>query len=471
MMNRADPAPAELAALIEDQLGIQGDARDNSDWLEILRQRLGATASASFEAYQQLFSSPLSRQQEVAQLARAVTVGETYFFRDSRQFEALTTVVLPEIFSRRAPEAPIQILSAACSTGEEPYSMAIAARELLGARASRIRIQAFDINPAAIELATQARYSEWSLRATPEALKQRYFTRRGSQYELLPAVREAVTFETRNLFDQEPPGAKQTRFDVILCRNALIYFSRRKVALALQRLSDALAADGVLFLGSAETPRGFEDRLVPQEVCGSFCYRLTDNRLSTAAASGQPNRVASARNEPSPVPPEPSVQSASEFALSDGVWVAAIEAATRRLADLVTPTSTRASPEPAGRRVDWSATLIEARSLITRERFSEALSKLDELVSSGSRSSQVELLRASILTNQGRFVESTDVCRRVLDEQPHSAGAYHLLGVASEQLGRLDEARRCHEMAITLDANFAMSHWLLGRLCLNSGLR
>ena len=107
--------------------------------------------------------------------------------------------------------------------------------------------------------------------------------------------------------------------------------------------------------------------------------------------------------------------------------------------------------------------------MLTLERFGEALEILNEIVSAGHTSPEVHLLRASILTNQGRFLESTDVCHRLLVDEPHCSGAYHLLGVACEHAGKLDAAQRHHQTAITLDPNFAMSHWLLGRLCLRTG--
>jgi chemotaxis protein methyltransferase CheR len=458
--------------VVEEHLGLQGDSPGNSGWADVLRQRLGETKSASFDMYRQRFSNVLTRREEVAQLARVMTVGETYFFRDSRQFEALSTVVLPELLHRRPVTEKVKVLSVACSTGEEAYSIAIAARELLGVRADRIQIHAFDVNPSAIASAERATYSEWSLRATPSALKNRYFTRRGNVYSLPPEVTSAVTFEVRNLFEDDPEFFSLRRFDVILFRNALIYFSRPKIAIALRRLCDLLAEDGVLFLGNAETPRGIEERLAPEEVCGSFCYRL----VSGVGSNSSTVRVDSSDSAWSALgrPAEMLANGAAAAASAplDGAWVTAIDAATRRLADLVpsrppgTPTAPRASTN-----VDREKLLDEVRSLVVREQFRDALERLDALVSASERDAQVHLLRASILTNQGRFVEASDVCRRLLADEPHSAGAYHLLGVSSEQLGRLSEARSHHETAITLDRDFAMSYWLLGRLCLRLGQR
>jgi chemotaxis protein methyltransferase CheR len=469
-MGRIGPLPTEFSTFVEEHLGLNADSCTSHDWGKILQQRLGATRSPDFESYRQRLALTTSRREEIAQLAQGLTVGETYFFRDSRQFEALTTVVLPDLLNRRA--ANVRVLSVACSTGEEPYSVAIAARELLASRADRIRIHAFDVNPNAIAIADRATYSEWALRATPAALRDRYFSRRNNQHKLAPAIRDAVTFEVRNLFDEDPGFWRCAQFDVILCRNVLIYFSRRKITAALRRLTDAMAADGTILLGSAETPRSFEERLIPQEVCGSFCYRLplgkTRERVPTSA------NIAVSLGDEDPPPALDQVQQLPDanLSLKDGTWVTAIEAATGRLARLIASTPTTVSPvQPAAAGFNRDARLDAAHELIASERYSEALGKLDEIVAAGQGGGQVDLLRASILTNQGRFVESSDLCRRLLAEEPHSAGAYHLLAVASEHIGRLDDARSQHEIAITLDPGFAMSHWLLGRLHLRAGER
>lgn len=469
-MVRVEAPPAEFVAWVEESLGLHDEAKRTSGWADALTQRLGATHSPTVRAYCQLLNTSSGRRDELAQLAPALTIGETYFFRDSRQFEALTTVVLPELLHRRGSLEPVRVLSVACSTGEEPYSIAIAAREHLGVQAERIRIHGFDVNPIAIASAQQATYSEWSLRATPAALKSRYFTRKGNAYVLDSGARNAVSFEVRNLFDSDPEFYRAGRFDVILFRNALIYFSRRKIAAALSVLTDTLASDGLLFLGNAETPRGFENRLTPREVCGSFCYQIGNVRGAEPpqgpSRSAEPlSGGASADQGVSQSFVDPPVD---DLTLVGSAWVSAIEAATKRLATLVN-NAAALSHEPTRNRpgIDRNARMSEARELVTRERFGEALSKLDELVAAGLRDGQIDLLRATILTNQGRFIETCDICSRLIVEEPHLAGAYHLLGVASEHLGRRDDARRYHESAITLDPSFAMSHWLLGRLSLS----
>jgi chemotaxis protein methyltransferase CheR len=460
-----------FADLVEEHLGLHAEVPTSREWERVLQNRLGATRSPDFDAYCQRLGSARGRKEEVGQLAQMITIGETYFFRDSRQFEALTTAILPELLNRRSNGTKVSVLSVACSTGEEPYSVAIAARELLGYRAERVEVCAFDINPAAIAAAQKATYSEWALRATPAAIRDRYFVRKANQYALAPTIREAVHFEVRNLFDADPEFWQPGRFDVILCRNALIYFSRRKIVDALKRFTESLSRDGTLLLGNAESPRGYGDGLVAQELCGSFCYRLASDKP-------MPDSFVYA---PIQQPPVEKLEGADcvPFRISNavqpddnGAWVAAIDAATQRLATLVQTKSTveRTQTKREQER-DVNDLLSEARTLMQGERFAEALLTLDKIVAMDHEPSEVHLLRASILTNQGRFNESVDLCHRLVVDYPHCAGAYHLLGVAYEQLGKFDEARAQHEKAITLDCEFSMSYWFLGRLLLRAGQR
>lgn len=483
-MNERMVAPrSELAELVEEHLGFHPEAPGSADWGSILEARVGITKSGSLAAYRKRLTPADLGRTEVGELARVMTVGETYFFRDTRQFEALTKVVLPDLMARRRADAPIRLLSVACSSGEEPYSVAIAARELLGNRAERVRIHAFDINPTAISRARRGVYTDWALRATPTALRERYFTRSGSQYVLAESVRSSVSLDVRNLFDQDLGFWAPGSFDVILCRNALIYFSHRKIAAALAQLAAVLAPDGTLFLGHAETTRGFSERFAPIEVCGTFCHRLRSATephqapsSSTPAQSGARTSVPSIRDDQASSALEPSTADGSLRApapLATDAWVTAIEAATQRVANLVATRASSHLAQSSGSSAPIATTVsINAvRELVARERFAEALQKLDELVAAEGTSSSITLWRALILTNQARLVEASDLCRRVLSDNPHSAGAYHLLGVAAEHQGRFDEALGHHETAVTLDSKFAMSHWLLGRLHLRRARR
>lgn len=195
-------------------------------------------------------------------LIAEVTVGETYFFRDSLQFEVLRALVLTEIAQRRR-DLPLRVWSAGCSTGEEAYSLAILLDEC-GFR-ERGRVFATDVSSAAIDAARGAHYGAWSFRGESADRRQRCFTRSGARWTVAPAYR-CVDFAVRNLLAPLPPNADGT-FDVILCRNVLLYFDPPTVERAARRLFDALAPGGWLVLSPTDPPLpgdlGFEGVVTP----------------------------------------------------------------------------------------------------------------------------------------------------------------------------------------------------------------
>ena len=162
-----------------------------------------------------------------------ITIGETYFFRDSAQFALLRDRVLPDLFSParlRAHDAPIRIWSAGCASGEEPYSLAILLHQL--GWSSRAQVFGTDVSRPLLRQARQAQYSRWSLRGVPEEIVATYFKRSGDRFVLLPAIARAVEFRYLNLADAGYPSPQSGVWgmDLILCRNVLIYFAADRVA-------------------------------------------------------------------------------------------------------------------------------------------------------------------------------------------------------------------------------------------------
>lgn len=183
-------------------------------------------------------------------LARALTIGETYFFREAQHFELLRNALLPRAFARGEP--PVRLVSAGCASGEEAYSLAIVANEVLGrAAAEQVRVLGFDINERALALARRGSYRPWSLRGVPDQVRKRWFERAGNEWRIGAAARSLTRFERGNLVD--PAGClPRSSSDVIFCRNVLIYLAEDAVALVLRALSQALRPGGVLIVGSAE---------------------------------------------------------------------------------------------------------------------------------------------------------------------------------------------------------------------------
>ena len=178
-------------------------------------------------------------------MAVALTVGETYFFRDPEHFQFFRERALPELRARRGV-LPVRVWSAGCATGEEAYSLAIAAANAAGPGAPSVDILGTDVNPDAIAAARQGRYREWSFRRVDASVRERWFVAEGGAFRPVAALGERVRFEVLNLADAAAwPG----EVDVIFCRNVLIYFDRETVAAVFARFARSLAPGGVLVLG------------------------------------------------------------------------------------------------------------------------------------------------------------------------------------------------------------------------------
>lgn len=238
-------------------------------------ERIQRTGSLSFAAYMALLRSS---EAEAQQLINCFTVNETYFFREEHQFCCLSRALLPEIVATRGPGDLVRIWSVPCSTGEEPYSIAIWLLENWAlVDAYHIEIVGSDIDTRAMAAALQGEYGERSLGRLPAALRQRYFQPLGGdRWRIIEDLRESVRFTTANLMDADGMAA-QAGFDVIFCRNLLIYFDDASRAEAARHLHDALNPGGFLCLGHSEAmsrissrfeTRRFEDAVVYQRSGG-----------------------------------------------------------------------------------------------------------------------------------------------------------------------------------------------------------
>jgi len=194
----------------------------------------------------------------------AMTTNETFFFRDRVPFEKFRNVMLPQLLATRAADRRLRIWCAACSTGQEPYSLAMLldeeARRLTG---WNIEILATDLSHRAIESARQGLYSQFEVqRGLPITMLLRYFQRAGERWQINEFLRSRVNFREFNLLsDFRALGT----FDAIFCRNVLLYFDVPTKRDILARLSRALAADGFLLMGSAESVIGLSDTFAPHQ--------------------------------------------------------------------------------------------------------------------------------------------------------------------------------------------------------------
>jgi chemotaxis protein methyltransferase CheR len=452
-------------AIVGRRLGLQFDD-GKLDYLgDVLRERMEVLGCTRFNDYEARLTEPST--QEVRALADRITVAETYFFRYWDHFRAFAEVVLPDRAKSRNGRRQIRVLSAGCASGEEAYSLAILIREHLPAPESwKVDLLGIDVSPGIIEKARRARYSAWSLRDTSAERRARYFCPEGRELRLDEAVARMASFEERNLVDDDPLFWHPDAYDVVFCRNVLMYFSPEVMAAVVARITRALSPGGFLFLGHAETLRGVSQDFHLRHTHETFYYQRRD-----AEAVARFDR-AGARLGPRPPPMEPL---ATALDLNDCTWVGAIQRASERVAQL----ARAPQPSRAGTGRDTlsvataSATsdLRPALELLRQERFGEAMDLLHALPISSKNDPDAQLLRAALLTNSGKLREAEEVCAQILALDELSAGAHYLMALCREHAGDRGAALDHDQAAMYLDAGFAMPHLHLGLLARRSGDR
>jgi chemotaxis protein methyltransferase CheR len=221
-------------------------------------------------------------------LVSGLTIGETHFFRNRPQFEALERHILPDLIARRRDTRRLRIWSAGCASGEEPYSLAILLHRLLPDLAQwNITLLATDLNRQALAKARRGVYGAWSFREAPPEMQADYFIPRGREFEIVPAIRNLVTFAQLNLVEDAYPSlANNTaEMDLILCRNVLIYFNEATTRDVVGRLHGSLVEGGWLIVGHAEPSQSIFSEFLTQNFPGTVVYQ----RANGAGKSPMPS--------------------------------------------------------------------------------------------------------------------------------------------------------------------------------------
>jgi chemotaxis protein methyltransferase CheR len=204
-------------------------------------------------------------------IVEALTTNETSWFRDGDPFTALTSTVLPSLLSARGPAERLQIWSAACSSGQEPYTIAMLLEDAMPNASTRVAITATDLSREMVERTRAGRFSQLEVnRGLPAPMLVRHFSRAGSEWQVSPSLRRMVTASECNL---AAPLPRMGPFDVVYLRNVLIYFDLPTKQAILRRVRTLMRPDGWLFLGAAETTLGVDDSWERVVIGRSSAYR------------------------------------------------------------------------------------------------------------------------------------------------------------------------------------------------------
>lgn len=379
---------ADFERLLKASIGVEAVSIGASTIARAVRERQRACNLSDLSAYWGRVSGSDAERQA---LVEAVVVPETWFFRDRKAFAALGGVVREE-WCRANPNGVLRMLSLPCSTGEEPYSMAMTMLDE-GLPADRFHVDAVDVSARALAHARRGVYGKGAFRGQYVDFRDRHFKASTGGHVIDDAVRRQVTFQQGNLVSPTfLPGA--AIYDVVFCRNVLIYFGRAIQDRAMGVLARLLRPHGWLFVGSSETgvlqDHGFASARLPM----AFAFRKAG-----AVPRKAPPVVMPSVRKPSGQPPI---------------------AATPAVPNLAPSRRTTAAPEPGPR----AASAGDLRT------------GLDE---------------ATELANQGRLAEAAIRCREHLRQGGPSAEAFCLLGLVHDAAGRPSEAAACYRKALYLD--------------------
>ncbi|MFC2061281.1 CheR family methyltransferase, partial [Elusimicrobiota bacterium] len=261
--------------LILEKSGLNFDDSKRKSLKVSLLSRIRYKGFDNYQQYYKYINFHPDGRTEFRDLITLLTINETMFFRNPDQFKILKNNVLPEIINENK-DKNIKIWSAGCSTGEEPYSIAICMRELVGfANKWNIEILGVDIDKKALASAKEGIYKTRALRITDKTYIDRYFNENeiDGKYKIKQEIRDMVSFDYFNLAEVPYPVALNGKWDIIFCRNVLIYFNTDLIEKIIERFYEGIKDGGYLFIGYSEILSAYKNSFSPAKFDGVYIYK------------------------------------------------------------------------------------------------------------------------------------------------------------------------------------------------------
>jgi chemotaxis protein methyltransferase CheR len=434
-----------------NQSGLHFDQRNLKILERGLMHRMRALGAENYRVYFSYLSTHRETRQELKKLLGLLTIGETFFFRYLAHFEALNERVIPEIIERNRGSRTLRIWSAGCSTGEEPYSLAILLRDQFPALTDwDVTILATDINKRSLSRARDGLFSGRALRLAEPRLVEKYFQRSVGGFRLDDRIREMVRFTYLNLqTGNYPDGENGTAdIDLLFCRNVMIYFRLATTRSIVERFSRCLNPGGYFFLGHAETLINISDAFQRLQHNGGFYYRLKPPHCVVAPGESEAPALSAQRSLTSH--PQPAAADESR------PLPAAID--TNGETPLP-PQAESAAPPP-----DLAVLLCEADLDFDRENFKTASQKYATILAIDPDHVGALIGQGFICANRGEYDAALESCRRALQLDDLRADAYFLRGLIHDLCGESAEAIGEYRKALLLDMAFVMPHYNLSKI-------
>jgi chemotaxis protein methyltransferase CheR len=408
-------------------------------------EELGYTDGELFVRH--MTSSVFTREQDEILISH-LTVNETYFWREPGSFDALVNSVLPGLIRSRHEEKRIRIWSAGCSTGEEPYSIAMALQTVVPQPTEwNISILATDMNPQSLQTAAAGVYGERSFRRSPPWVKQRFFSNNGNgMFTILPAIQRMVHFTYLNLAEAGYPSllTGTNAMDIIFCRNVLIYFTERRCSQVVRGLFNTLVPGGHLIVSASELSLRSLSQFTPVNYPESVLYRkdTPNETLQQTVLVVEP--LAAPQEISSPVDPVTHHP------------VEKVPAASR--------TVNKDIPRPENDAALHSV-YDTAKELYRQGKYSHVVEVLHEK----QLTSDERILLIRTYANQGKLDDAAQLCTKAVAADKLNPGLHYLYATILQEYHRLHEAVTSLQRALYLDPNFVLAQYSLGKIYLMLG--
>jgi chemotaxis protein methyltransferase CheR len=395
--------------------------------------------------YGEYYRMLISSEAEFKELMNLVTINETSFYRFPGQFDALRDLVIPEILQHKSKlSRSFRAWSAGCSTGEEPYTIAMSMLDsAIDCEQYRCEVLGTDVSTQALDRAREAVYPARSLAGLPQNVVQRWFEPVKGGHRPVQPVRDIVDLSYHNLVKEPYPLALLSNWDLIFCRNVTIYFRVESTRRVVENFYQSLNPGGYLFIGHSETLSTVSERFEVVEAGGVFLYRKPLRRIY-AAGDVMPSRADEARR-----PTVAELSAANLAPNSPGVRPAPV----REVA--VVPNSAATTDSALA-----AATLVaEAHELLEQGRPSDARTVAEQALSLDPRNVDAMLVTAYAHADSGDFGAAIDEANAALAIDPLLAPACYILGIIylrrGDTVGALNEFRR----TIYIDHEFVLAHF------------
>jgi chemotaxis protein methyltransferase CheR len=408
-----------LKAFVIKATGMVFYADKDEDLARILSARMQEVGDKNCASYLLRLREPESGIKELDDLISELTIGETYFFRHSEQFDALRQTILPDIIARNHTTRRLRIWSAGCSIGAEPYSLAIMlhdefSRQLAG---WSVGIVATDINRKFLARAARGVYEPWAFRLVPEEIKERCFESIGRTLALREKYKQLVSFRYHNMVTDIFPSANDglAALDIIICRNVIIYFDAETIKRLVGQFRETLVDGGWLIMGHAEPNIELFRDFKPHNAPGAVLYQKMDRPPDEATRPSVFDNPASVLPKSAPHSPRPHLAKRPE--------------------------------EPK----------LKPPSLAPKK---------PETSAAAAKSGFGEIKK---LADRGEWKKAAAACEALIGSEKLNPRLHYYQALIAEHLGNIGGCEQSLRRAIFLDRSFVLSHYHLGLLLSKRG--